>query len=431
MTRKAYSIGYGQGTRSFWLDDDRLLLEMKAAEPDNEPDQTEEVLRAIRNPIGKPPLQDWLLPRDRVCIITSDMTRPCPSHIILPPLISELEAVGIHAEDITVVFALGSHRRHTEDEKRRLVGEDVYNKVHTVDSDPEDTLYLGTTALGTPVNIDAAVAQADRRICVGNIEYHYFAGYSGGAKALMPGVSNRETIQANHSRMTEPTSRAGAIDDNRLRLDLEEAADICGCDFIVNVILNEEKRIVKAVAGDHRAAHRAGCAFLDSLYKIRIDRQADLVIATPGGLPKDINLYQTQKALDNAQHAVRPGGIIVLAGQCAEGYGEAVFEEWLLAAGSPMDLINRVKREFRLGGHKAVAIAMVLTKADVYFVSDMPADLVARTFMKPYSDLGSAVDAALDRLGPEAKVIIMPHAGSTLPEFTPAFPENRPLSTNS
>ncbi|MEA4888296.1 MAG: nickel-dependent lactate racemase [Clostridiaceae bacterium] len=424
MTRKAYTIGYGQGTRSFWLDDDRLLLEMKAAEPDNEPDQTEEVISAIKNPIGKPPLKEWLLPGDRVCIVTSDITRPCPSSIILPPLIDELEDAGVRAEDITIVFALGSHRRHTEEEKRRLVGDRVYNRVHTVDSDPDDTVYLGMTSFGTPVNITESVAQADRRICVGNIEYHYFAGYSGGAKALMPGVSNRESIQANHSRMIEPTSRAGAIEGNRLRMDLEEAADICGCDFIVNVILNEEKRIVKAVAGDHRLAHRVGCAFLDSLYKIPIDRQADLVIATPGGLPKDINLYQTQKALDNAQHAVRPGGIIVLAGQCAEGYGEAVFEEWLLAAAKPMDLIERVKREFRLGGHKAVAIAMVLAKADVYFVSDMPAEQVAHTFMRPYDDLGQAVDDALLKLGPEAKVIIMPHAGSTLPEYKPAFHQN-------
>ena len=422
MTRKSYTIGYGRETRSFWLDDQRLLMEMKAREPEGEIDQTEEVIRALRNPIGKPVLSELFYPGETVCIITSDITRPCPSAIILPPLIDELEAAGIHAEDITVVFALGSHRRHTEEEKQRLVGPDVYSRVHTVDSDPEDTVYLGITKLGTPVNITSVVAQADHRICVGNIEYHYFAGYSGGAKALMPGVSNREAIQANHSRMIEPSSRAGAIEGNRLRLDLEEAVDICGCDFILNVVLDEEKRIVKAVAGDHRLAHRVGCVFLDSLYKIPITRQADLVIATPGGLPKDINLYQAQKALDNAQHAVRPGGIIILAAACAEGYGEDVFEEWLLAASSPMDLIERVKREFRLGGHKAVAIAMVLAKADVYFVSDMAAEQVAHTFMKPYASIDQAIDDALTKLGPDARVIIMPHAGSTLPDYTPSMP---------
>lgn len=415
MSRKKFTIGYGSGTRSFWLDEANLLLEMKACEPDEEINETAEVRRALREPIGKPVLAELVNPGDNVCIITSDITRPCPSAVILPPLIEELEAAGILPEDITVVFALGSHRRHTEDEKRRLVGEAVYARVHTVDSDPEDTLYLGMTSFGTPVNISTVVAQADHRICVGNIEYHYFAGYSGGGKALMPGVSDRAAIQANHSRMVLPAARAGAIDDNPLRQDIEEAADICGCDFILNVVLDEDKKIVKAVAGDHRAAHRAGCAFLDQLYKIGIPCLADLVIATPGGLPKDINLYQTQKALDNAKHAVRPGGIIILAGQCAEGFGEHVFEEWLLDAERPSDLLERVGREFRLGGHKAVAIAMVLAKSEVYFVSDMPPEAAARTFMQPFQDLDLAVQTSLAKLGQDAKVIIMPHAGSTLP----------------
>jgi nickel-dependent lactate racemase len=416
MTRKAFSIGYGHGTRTFWLDEERVMLEMAAAGGDAPPDGTEEVQRALNEPIGTPTLDQIVRPGESVCIITSDVTRPCPSHIIVPPLIAELEKAGIHTDDITVVFALGSHRRHTDEEQERLVGPEVYSRVHTIDSDPEDTVYLGTTKLGTPVNITSVVAQADRRILVGNIEYHYFAGYSGGAKALMPGVSDREAIQANHSHMIEPTSRAGAISDNRLRLDLEEAADICGCDFIVNVILNEDKEIVLAVAGDHRAAHRAGCAALDKIYKIQIDRPADLVIATPGGYPKDINLYQTQKALDNARHAVRPGGIIVLAGACSEGFGEAVFEEWLQEAEKPGDLIERVKSEFRLGGHKAVAIAMALQDASVYFVSDMALQDAASTFMKPYESLDEAIRDALEELGPDARVIIMPHAGSTLPE---------------
>jgi len=231
----------------------------------------------------------------------------------------------------------------------------------------------------------------------------------------MPGVSERDAIQANHSRMVEESAKAGAIDGNGVRLDIEEAADICGCDYILNVVLDEDKRVVKAVAGDHRAAHRVGCAFLDDLYKVRLPRLADIVIATPGGYPKDINLYQTQKALDNAKHAVRPGGIIILAGQCPEGYGEHTFEEWLLAADQPADLIERVRRDFRLGGHKAAAIAMVLEKADVYFVSDMPAEAVTETFMIPYQDLEQAVSDAFDKMGPDAGVIVMSHAGSTLP----------------
>jgi nickel-dependent lactate racemase len=410
-----YSIGYGKGKQRFSLPEANVLLDMKAKTMEQDLDQTEVVARALMEPVAAARLSDICRPGEKICIITSDITRPCPSDIILPPILAELEEAGVIPEDITVVFALGSHRRHTEEEKKKLVGEEVYAKVHTLDSDPEDTVYLGTTQYGTPVNISSFVAQADRRICVGNIEYHYFAGYSGGGKAIMPGVSDRAAIQANHSRMIEPCARAGAIEDNTLRLDIEEAADICGCDFIVNVILDESKKIVAAVAGDHRKAHREGCRILDEIYKIPIPRLADIVIATPGGFPKDINLYQTQKALDNAQHAVRKGGIIILAGQCPEGYGEHVFQEWLLAANRPEDLIKRVKTEFQLGGHKAVAIAMVLQNAQVFFVSDMPADEAEKTFMQPYSNLQQAIDDAFRQLGSDAKIIIMSHAASTLP----------------
>jgi len=419
MSLRNFTIGYGREQKQFAIDERNLILDVKAHEPDIQIDEEKEILRALAEPIGAPPVDEVVFPGESVVIITSDITRPCPSDVILPPLIRTLNEAGIRDEDITVVFAVGSHRRHTDEEMRRMVGDDVYSRVHTVDSDTEDTVFLGTTSRGTPVNIFSTVAQADRRICVGNIEFHYFAGYSGGGKAIMPGVSERNAIQANHSRMVEETSKAGAIEGNQVRLDIEEAVDICGCDYILNVVLNEDKKVVKAVAGDHREAHRVGCQFLDEMYKVRLPRLADIVIATPGGYPKDINLYQTQKSLDNAKHAVRPGGIIILVGQCPEGLGEHVFEEWLLAAEKPADLITRVKQEFRLGGHKAVAIAMVLEKADIFFVSDMPAEEAAKAFMTPYNDLGQAIRDAFARLGPDAGVIVMSHAGSTLP-YLPA-----------
>ncbi len=310
---KEFQIGYGKENSSFKLPAENFFMEIKANEIAIDLTGEEEVERALQNPIGTPRLSEIISKGESVCIITSDITRPCPSAILLPPVIQELQEAGVSADDITVVFALGSHRRHTEEEKRLLVGDEIYEMVHTLDSDPDDTVFLGYTSRGTPVNITSIVAQADRRICLGNIEMHYFAGYSGGGKAIMPGVSDRAAIQANHSKMIESTSVAGEIATNNVRLDIEEAADICGIDFILNVVLDEQKQIVKAVAGDHRAAHRVGCEFLDSLYKIPIPEAADIVIASPGGFPKDINVYQAQKSLDNAQHAVKPGGVIILA----------------------------------------------------------------------------------------------------------------------
>jgi lactate racemase len=418
MSRQTFTIDYGKGSASFELDHANLLMNMKANQVEVQSTGIEEVVRALNNPIGTGRIADIVQKGESVCIVTSDITRPCPSDILLPPVLRELMDAGIHPSDITVVFALGSHRRHTGDEMRRLVGKDVFDLVNTVDSDPDDVVLMGCTSRGTPVNITSRVAQADRRICLGNIEMHYFAGYSGGAKAIMPGVSNREAIQANHRMMTENTSIAGKIEGNNIRSDIEEAGDICGIDFILNVVLDEKKNIVYAVAGDHRAAHRAGCDFLDSMYKISIPSLADIVIASPGGYPKDINLYQAQKALDNAQHAVRPGGIIILSADCSEGFGEDVFEDWLCEADSTEGLIRRIQEDFRLGGHKAAAIAMVVSSCSaVYFVSSLDPETAAKSLMKPYSDLQTALDDAMLKMGKDAKVLLMSHAGSTLPSL--------------
>ena len=239
----------------------------------------------------------------------------CPV-ILLPLVIEELKQGGVNEKDTTIVMALGSHRKHTETEKKHLVGEDIYTKIRCIDSDSRQCIHLGTCKHGTPVDIYEEVANADRRICLGNIEYHYFAGYSGGAKAIMPGVSTREAIQANHSNMVNPNARAGVLNGNPVREDIDQVGEYIPIDFILNVVLDSEKNIIKAVAGHYIQAHREGCKFLDTINKSKIKERADIVITTPGGFPKDINLYQAQKALDNAKHAVKDGGIIILVASC-------------------------------------------------------------------------------------------------------------------
>jgi nickel-dependent lactate racemase len=303
----------------------------------------------------------------------------------------------------------------TDEEKRRLAGERAWNEVRCIDSDPDDCISYGVTSRGTPVDITRVVAEADRRICLGNIEYHYFAGYSGGAKAIMPGASTRAAIQANHSRMVLPEAKAGALETNPLRMDIEEAGAMVGIDFIVNVVLSEHKEILKAVAGDVTQAHRVGCRFLDTLYRNELKEPADIVLVSQGGAPKDLNLYQTQKALDNAKHAVKDGGVIILIGSCREGLGERTFEEWMTSAPSAHSLIERIGREFRLGGHKAAAIAMVLERAEVDLVSELDDDFVRSIFLVPQPSAQVALDRAFEKLGKDATVLAMPYGGSTLP----------------
>ena len=377
----------------------------------------DEVERALAEPIGAPKLEEVVKPGEKIAIVTSDITRPCPTWQIMPALLRHLYAAGVKREDITLVFALGSHRHHTPEEMQHLAGDLAYNEITCVDSNPDDCINLGVTKSGTPVDITRVVAEADRRICLANIEYHYFAGYSGGAKSIMPGVSNRAAIQSNHSMMVRPEAHAGRLAGNPIREDIEEAAAICGIDYIVNVVLDEHKQIIKAVAGDVTAAHRAGCAFLDTLYRKEIAKKADIVLVSQGGAPKDLNLYQTQKALDNAKHAVRDGGVIVLIGSCKEGLGEKTFQQWIEEATCPKDLIDRVQADFKLGGHKAAAIAMVLENADVYLVSEMPEELTKKCFLTPFSSAQQALDAAFSKLGQDASVLAMPYGGSTLPQL--------------
>jgi nickel-dependent lactate racemase len=373
-----------------------------------------EVRRALTEPIGTPRIGQIVKPGETIAIVTSDITRPLPSKVVLPPLLEELDAAGIRREDIVIAFGLGSHRRHTEAEMRYLVGDAVFESVKCLDLDTEDCVPIGHTCFETRVDVYRPVVEADRRICLGNIEFHYFAGYSGGAKAIMPGVCTHDAIQQNHSRMVQPEARAGAIDDNPVRQDIDDVLNLITVDFIVNVVLDEKKQIVNAVAGHPIDAHRAGCAFLDTLYKCQIDRRADLVIVSPGGYPKDINMYQAQKALDNAQHAVRDDGIILWIASAKEGLGEPCFERWMTEY-EPAFMVEEIARHFELGGHKAAAIAMVLAKARILMVSDLDADFVRSVHLEPFADAQEALEAALVDLGPAASVIVMPYGGSTLP----------------
>ncbi len=408
-------FGFGTGFQEVEVPDKNLIAELHANDVPAELTGEAEVKRALLEPIGSPRLKDIVRPGEKIAIITSDITRPMPTFKVMPALLDELYAGGVRKEDVTLVFALGSHRKHTEAEQKKLAGERAWNEIKCVDSDPDDCVHYGTTSRGTPVDITRVVAEADRRICLGNIEYHYFAGYSGGAKAIMPGVSTRAAIQANHSRMVLPEAKAGALETNPLRMDIEEAGAMVGIDFIVNVVLSEHKEILKAVAGDATEAHRAGCRFLDRLYRKELKEPADIVLVSQGGAPKDLNLYQTQKALDNAKHAVKDGGVIILIGSCKEGLGEKTFEQWMTEADSAHSLIERIGREFKLGGHKAAAIAMVLERAEVDLVSELDDDFVRSIFLKPYKTAQEAFDHAFSKLGPDARVLAMPYGGSTLP----------------
>lgn len=407
--------GFGEGQMTVEVPQGNLLGELHANKVELGLTGDAEIKRALLSPIGSPRLKDIVKPGEKIVVISSDITRPMPTWLVMPHLLDELYLARVDKKDITLVFGLGIHREHTQSEMKKLAGERAYAEIRVEDSTPNDCINLGMTQSGTPVDMSRRVAEADRRICLGNIEYHYFAGYSGGGKALMPGVSNNAAIQANHRMMVRHEASAGRLEGNPIREDIEEAAAMVGIDFLLNVVLDEHKQVVKAVAGDSILAHREGCRFLDSFYLKHLPKKADIVLVSQGGAPKDLNLYQTQKALDNAKHAVRDGGIIILIGSCKEGLGEDVFVRWMKEASSARSLVERVHQEFELGGHKAAAIAMVLEKAEVFLVSEMDPGLVTSMFMQPFATAQEAFDEAIARLGKDTTVLSMPFGGSTLP----------------
>ena len=408
-------FGYGKGTQTVEIPDQNLIAVLTANEMEHERRGADAVDYALEHPIGARKLREVAKAGQKVAVITSDISRPLPSYDVLPSVVRELNAAGVPDEDITVVFALGSHRHHTEEERRRLAGEEIFGRIRCIDSDPEDCVHMGTSSNNTPFDISRSVAEADLRIALGNIEFHYFAGYSGGVKALMPGVSTPAAIQCNHSLMVSENACAGKLEGNPVRQDLEEALKFCPIHYIVNAVLDEHKHIVYAVAGDVIEAHRAGCRYLDQMYRKPIPERADIVLVSQGGAPKDANLYQTQKALDNAKHAVKKGGTMIVIGACNEGLGSARFEEWLTQSPTAHSMVERIAKDFQLGGHKAAAIAMVLENARIDLVSEMDDDFVRSIFLNPQPSAQTAFDEAMARYGEHATVIAMPYGGATLP----------------
>jgi len=373
------------------------------------------VRQALEHPIGSRRLLELVQPGQKVAIMASDLTRPCPSAKLLPSVLKELTDAGVHEEDVFVVAALGLHREMTPSELEHMAGPDVYRRIRVINHNPQDVVLLGTTQRGTPVEVFRPVVEADFRVCLGNVEFHYFVGYSGGAKAIIPGCASKKTVTANHAFMVHPDAVSGTYVGNPVRADLEEAAAMVGVDFILNVVVDAQHHILAAVAGDGIAAHRVGCDWIAQRGKVAIPEQGDVVVASPGGYPKDVNLYQAQKALDSAALAVRHGGIIILVAECPEGLGNAVFEQWITSGLTCEELLDRIQQEFVLGGHKAAAIAKVAREAQLMLVSPSLADL-SLSGIEHQTMVKVALDTAFARLGAGARVLVFPQGISILPQ---------------
>ncbi|WP_048159340.1 nickel-dependent lactate racemase [Methanosarcina sp. WWM596] len=412
---KKIPLAFGSGIFELDIPEKNISSIIIPSEPEKKEDGAFLIRKALENPIQSKRPSEIVNPETRIAIIVSDLTRPTPTAKILPPLLEELYSGGARDENITIIFALGLHRQQTEEECRKLLGDEISKSIRVVQHDRRRCRHIGETSFGTPVEVFEEVLDADLIIGTGTVEFHYYAGYGGGGKTVLPGVSSEKAILSFHSHYTkffegEPLS--GRV-DSPARKDIEEAAGITGLNFILNVVINSRKEIVAAVAGDFVQAHREGARYVDAMYKVQVE-PADVVIVSCGGYPKDINLYQATKALENAIPAVKAGGSIVLVAECAEGIGNQVYECWNRECRSPDDAIERFKQFFEFGGHKSAIVAKVAKHFKLYIVSKLSDEESRNAFFIPAKSVQEAFETILAE-NPEAKVHIMPEGGWTLP----------------
>jgi len=368
---------------------------------------------ALMQPIGSPKLKEIIARKEAksVLIVVNDITRPTPYKQMLPPLLNEIREAGIGDEQVTLLIANGIHREQTIEESRLIYGEDVCERCRVVNHNPDrDLVSLGTLEGGFEARINRLVKESDVVIATGLIGLHYIAGYSGGRKSIIPGVADRATISATHSLMDDERACLGNIKDNPVHKLLLEGARRAGVDFILNVITDDRGEIVAAVAGDVELAWLKGVEICQEASLCYLDHPADIVIAGCGGYPRDINLYQAQKALEAAVQAVRRGGVVILVAGCEEGLGEDTFARWLNEARTPADIKERFHHHFELGGHKAYAICSALERCRVVMVTKMDPDVVEKAFMVFRPTVEEALEYAYGQVGDDPTIVIMPEA---------------------
>ncbi|MCL7452462.1 MAG: nickel-dependent lactate racemase [Anaerolineae bacterium] len=386
------------------------------------------VSAALANPTNSRPLRDMAGPGDKVCIVFTDITRSSPDHLLVPPVLSDLEAAGVHDEDITLLCGIGLHRPSTLEEKIIKLGQAVVDRYRVIDNEPlnpEVLVSLGTTESGIPLSVHKAAYEADLLIATGIVEPHQYAGYSGGRKTLAVGAAGEAMIAYTHGphMIDDPATRLGRIEGNPFHEAISEAAKRAGLRFIVNVVQDDQKRVAYVRAGEPEAAFGELVAFAKTLYEVPVPQQYDVAVAGVG-FPKDANLYQASRAASYLFFAptpvVRPGGVFIVPAPCGEGAGEGVGEQRFLKAMQDAPDVQSILDDAREHGYppgqqRAFVMAKVLEANDVIVVGAEDPTLVASAKFLAAPTMEAAFTMIGQTLGNELDVLVVPHALLTLP----------------
>ncbi len=400
-----------------------LLGVYESSLPPPAPDPVRDIRQAMDNPIGSPRLEELALGKKNAVVITSDHTRPVPSHLMMPEILRALRA-GNPAIDVTILVATGAHRATTQAELAAKLGPEIAGREKIVVHDALDDRAmadLGTLPSGGALRVNRLAVEAELLVGEGFIEPHFFAGFSGGRKSILPGLASRETICANHCAefIRSPYARTGVLENNPIHRDMLFAAEKAGLDFILNVVIDPAKRIVKSFAGDPRAAHGAGCGFLRSSCGITVP-EADIVITSNGGYPLDQNIYQCVKGMTAGEAVCRKGGVIILSASCVDGHGGKSFYEHL-ASQTPEEILASVAAVSRNATvpdqWQFQILARIMASYTVILVTkDCDHRMIRRMHLTPAATLQEALDQALKITGPRARVSVIPDGVSVIPQ---------------
>jgi nickel-dependent lactate racemase len=428
MKKQIYQIPYSKTSLEF-----NLLPGMRAIVAVSQPSQPLEdvpaaIQEALTHPVGTPPLREIAKAGDRVCIVFTDITRATPDHQLVPAFLRELEMAGVRDEDITLLCGIGMHRPSTDAEKNIKLGTDIAARYKVIDNDPQNPkalVDLGVTPGGVPVLLHRAVVETDLLIATGIVEPHQYAGYSGGRKTVAVGAAGEALIAHTHGPafVDHPGTRLGQIEGNPFHEAVSEAARRANLRFILNVVLDDDKRILRVTAGDPELAFNDLVRFAKSVYEVPISQQFDIAIGGVG-FPKDANLYQASRAPSYLFFAptpvVRPGGYFIIPARCEEGAGAGVGEQRFLNAMRDAPDIQSILDDARRNGYppgqqRAFVMAKMLEQSNVIIVGSECPDLVAACKMIPAATMEEALELAASNLGPACDVLIVPHAMLTLP----------------
>jgi len=379
--------------------------------------EKEAITNSLIAPIGCPPLLDCVNKNDRVVVIVTDNTRPCPDDRLLPPILAELEE-KVPRENITIIVALGLHPPLDKQELVKKLGRDIVENYNVMNHDVNQTVNIGTTSRGTPVDINTRVVEADFRLSTGFIEPHFFAGFSGGRKSVAPGVFSVRSAYHNHgyAMIEHSCVKAGILKGNPIHEDMVEQARMAKLNFIVNVLLNKKREITHVVAGEPIKAHEKGCQIERDIAGVKVAHKVDITITTNSGAPLDMDLYQSCKGIDTAAQITRDGGIIIIASACSAGVGPEAFRELHASVSSPKKVLQKIRREEPIGVQwENQILARTQLKNDVYLVSGLEDSAVKDMMMTPIGTIEEGLEKAFKNLGDNAEIAVIPEGPLVLP----------------